>query len=213
MSEPTVPVGDLGEAPIIPILLILIGGYLTWFGVHYWRRDITWPSDPVKSVLQGKGLPPQGPITTSADILSTAQQSAAASQGGGGDTSGGGSGHVRTIGGGASQTAWSKSLLASLGVPQTSGNIASINAWQQREGGGGQNNPLNTTWPMPGATSFNSVGVKNYVSIQQGLEATVLTLRGGGYSDILMYLQSGKGFVGVSLAGLSRWSGNGYNSV
>lgn len=212
MADPSVKVGDLGNAPIIPILLILSGGYLAWFGVHYWREDITWPSDPIKSVLQGKGVPPQQPATTSADILSAAEGSVASS-GGGGTSGGGGSGHVRTVGGGASQTAWSKSLLASLAVPQTSGNVSSINAWQQREGGGGQNNPLNTTWPMPGATDFNSVGVKNYSSIKQGLEATVLTLHGGGYNDILMYLRSGHGFVGITLAGLSRWSGGGYSSV
>lgn len=28
--------------------------------MHYWRSDLKWPSDPVKSVLQGKGLPPAG---------------------------------------------------------------------------------------------------------------------------------------------------------
>lgn len=47
-----------GDAPVIPILLILGGGYLAWFGTRYWRdQAIIWPSDPVKSVLQGKGLP------------------------------------------------------------------------------------------------------------------------------------------------------------
>ena len=46
-----------GSAPVIPLLLLGFGGYLLWFGVHYWRKDVTWPSDPIKSVLQGKGLP------------------------------------------------------------------------------------------------------------------------------------------------------------
>lgn len=89
MSTPQVKVGDLGEAPIIPIVLILIGSYLAWFGVHYWRRDIKWPSDPVKSVLQGKGLPPQGNITTSAVILTSAQTAEASASTGTGSGSGG----------------------------------------------------------------------------------------------------------------------------
>jgi hypothetical protein len=88
MDGPEVKVGDIGNAPIIPVVLILIGGYLAWFGIHYWRQDITWPSDPVKSVLQGKGVPPQQPITSSADMLKAAEQQAASSapkpSGGGG---------------------------------------------------------------------------------------------------------------------------------
>jgi len=90
MDGPDVQIGDIGRAPVIPILLILIGGYLTWFGVHYWRQDITWPSDPIKSVLQGKGVPAQQPFSSSADILNAAQQQAASAAGtpspGGGGT-------------------------------------------------------------------------------------------------------------------------------
>jgi cell wall-associated NlpC family hydrolase len=53
------------HAPIIPLGLIIIGAYLTWFGVHYWSSDTKWPTDPVKSVLQGNGVPsPQGAVTT-----------------------------------------------------------------------------------------------------------------------------------------------------
>lgn len=45
------------SAPVVPLILIGIGLYLSWFGVHYWRSDTKWPTDPVKSVLQGKGVP------------------------------------------------------------------------------------------------------------------------------------------------------------
>jgi len=41
----------IGNAPIIPVLMILIGGYVAWFGVHYFRADQKWPTDPIKSVL------------------------------------------------------------------------------------------------------------------------------------------------------------------
>ena len=48
-----------GDAPVIPLLLFGLGAYLMWFGVHYWRGtgDLAWPSTPIKSVLQGNGLP------------------------------------------------------------------------------------------------------------------------------------------------------------
>lgn len=117
------------------------------------------------------------------------------------------------IRGSASQLQWATALLAMGGWPTTAAAEKSIVAWEQREGGGGANNPLNTTLPMPGATDFNSVGVKNYVSIQQGLQATVETLHGGPYGDILLHLRSGQGFLGITLAGLSTWSGGGYSSV
>lgn len=66
-----------GRAPVIPVLLIAIGGYFAWFGVHYWRQDEKWPSDPVKAVLQGKGLPPSSPppavsASLTADITAAA---------------------------------------------------------------------------------------------------------------------------------------------
>jgi hypothetical protein len=49
----------LGDAPLIPITLIMIGGYLAWFAVHYWESDVAWPTDPIKALATGKGLPAQ----------------------------------------------------------------------------------------------------------------------------------------------------------
>lgn len=37
--------------------LIGSGAYLAWFGIHYWRTGVAWPSDPVKAVLTGKPIP------------------------------------------------------------------------------------------------------------------------------------------------------------
>lgn len=59
----------LGSAPLIPVMLIMVGGYLAWFGVHYWRTDTKWPSDPVKSVITGKGVPAASkPPTVQAEL-------------------------------------------------------------------------------------------------------------------------------------------------
>lgn len=63
-----------GDAPIVPILLLMGGFYLVWFGVKYWEdTTVIWPSDPVKSVLQGKGLPSHNVATTTAIELDSAE--------------------------------------------------------------------------------------------------------------------------------------------
>jgi cell wall-associated NlpC family hydrolase len=67
-----------GAGPVIPVAMILIGGYLAWFGIHYWRDSaVVWPSTPVKDVLQGKGVPAparaaaaDAPVDTSVDAAS-----------------------------------------------------------------------------------------------------------------------------------------------
>lgn len=55
----------------MPLVLLGIGTYLAWFGVHYWRSNTKWPTDPVKSVLQGNGIPKaqtEAAINLTADI-------------------------------------------------------------------------------------------------------------------------------------------------
>lgn len=120
----------------------------------------------------------------------------------------------------ASESAWITSFLMSIGAPATSANINSISSWISHEsvfpggpGKGGMWNPLNTTLGQSGATNYNSVGVKNYVSEAQGLAATAQTILGGGYSDIVSALRTGNGLCGQSFSGLSRWSGGGYSRV
>jgi len=53
-------------------------------------------------------------------------------------------------------------------------------------------NPLATTYYLPGATKFNSVGVRNYESLGQGLNGTRLTIERGftayGYGEIVRRL-------------------------
>lgn len=45
------------ESPVLPISLLAAGLYLCWFGVHYWRSDVKWPTDPIKALLTGKPIP------------------------------------------------------------------------------------------------------------------------------------------------------------
>jgi hypothetical protein len=92
-------------------------------------------------------------------------------------------------------------LLRFLDYPVTRHNRVALVSWITAEGGPSLDdsfdpeqarfNPLNTTQPMPGATAFNSVGVRNYVSLAQGIEATAKTLLfdGHGYRAIRRHLR------------------------
>jgi len=97
--------------------------------------------------------------------------------------------------GGYNQLTWAKALLKALGAPLSTPNLAAVVAWEMAEGGHWNNsahyNPLNTTWTMPGSTSMNSVGVKAYVSWEQGFAATLKTLHNGYYDGILRALRRG----------------------
>jgi hypothetical protein len=104
-------------------------------------------------------------------------------------------------------------VLRGIGAPVTAGNIAFLNAWINREGGGGANNPLNTTLNMPGATSFNSVNVRNYPNMATGVTATIKTLQNGRYADVVGALKAGTASTTAHYAGLGTWSGNGYSNL
>jgi len=108
-------------------------------------------------------------------------------------------------------------VLAELGAPATAQNIDSIADWAAQEGGGGANNPLNTTLVTSGSTgAVNSAGVQNYASVTDGVQATAQTLQ-EGYPAIVAALQSGNGIVRTTSSAieseLSEWSGGGYTSI
>jgi hypothetical protein len=65
-------------------------------------------------------------------------------------------------------------------------------AWAKAEGGLAQWNPLNTTYPLPNSTMYNSSNVRNYSRPTEGVCATVLTLVNGFYPGILGDLQGGQ---------------------
>ena len=235
MAEPQVKLPVVGQTPIVPILLLGFGAYLAWFGVRYWRKDIKWPSDPVKSILQGKGLPdatsadPES-VHLAAEVTSAQQaaaqaqadaQQAAAAGSAGGSTGTGQAPGTTTAGGrgsgpsGPGETAWITAFLAAIGAPPTPANIDSISNWIRHEGPygtQGPNNPMNTKQPEPGSWDWYQ-GVQGYPSPAVGIEALASTLMNGNYGDILLYLRSGQGLCGKQLAGLSTWSGGGYSQV
>ena len=84
---------------------------------------------------------------------------------------------------------WANGFLEHLGAPTCRDNLVVVVAWQANEFTQARWNPLATTHRMARSTSFNDVGVQNYVSLTQGLRASVETLTGGatsfGYQAIL----------------------------
>ncbi|MFN2589597.1 MAG: coiled-coil domain-containing protein [Actinomycetota bacterium] len=87
---------------------------------------------------------------------------------------------------------WATRFLTELAVPVCRYNQIAVVAWETAEYTAAAWNPLATTLDMPGATDFNSAGVKNYRSLDQGLRATVSTLLRGvtsyGYGAIIAAL-------------------------
>jgi hypothetical protein len=88
---------------------------------------------------------------------------------------------------------WAKKLLHELQVPRCTENKIVVVAWEANEGTQAVWNPLATTYDMPGDTEYNSVGVRNYASLAQGLDATRLTIERGftlyGYGEIVQRLE------------------------
>jgi hypothetical protein len=86
---------------------------------------------------------------------------------------------------------WAAAFLGELDDPITHNNLVVLVAWETAEFTSAKWNPLATTYPMSGATTYNSAGVRNYLSLGQGLDASRLTLSrfGYGYESILVNLK------------------------
>jgi uncharacterized coiled-coil protein SlyX len=80
---------------------------------------------------------------------------------------------------------WAGFFLSSMHLPTCHENLVVVVAWEVQEFTQAAWNPLATTHRMTGSTDFNSVGVQNYVSLAQGLDATHETLDYG--ADIYRY--------------------------
>jgi hypothetical protein len=111
---------------------------------------------------------------------------------------------------------WAESLLTALGYPVTKLAVTDVMSWEAQENTNAKFNPLATTQPMPGSTMFNDlgngIGVQNYTSAEQGLEATVKTLNNGYYPEILDALSiGGTGDFGLTVS-QTQW-GTGFFTV
>src|SRR4051794_1650589 len=84
---------------------------------------------------------------------------------------------------------WAEAFLQVMGAPRCHANLVVTIAWQAQEGTQAAWNPLATTHLMDGSTDFNSIGVQNYRTLAQGLEATKETIENGwetyGYGAVI----------------------------
>ena len=110
-----------------------------------------------------------------------------------------------------------KSVLSCIGAKPTKDNMIFMYAWRQAEHGlyekklAAKNNPFNTTQPMNGATRLkgNTHGVKNYLTIQDGIRATCDTLKNGKYEEILKAFRNDEGLDALKNAvSYSPWGTN-----
>lgn len=131
-----------------------------------------------------------------AAVLDSAQTATTPGASGPGGTRGAtGKGEV-----GGQYSQFAQDLLGRLGMPQTAENARAIVAWARAEGTDAANNPLATTQSWDGDSRFNSVGVRNYASYEDGIEASVRTLRNGRYGNILAALAAGNSADAVARA-------------
>ena len=90
--------------------------------------------------------------------------------------------------------AWAGAFLGHLDAPACDENLVIVVTWATAESTTAAFNPLATTRDMPGATDMNTVGVKHYMSLRQGLDASRDTLLLGaesyGYGAIIGSLRA-----------------------
>jgi hypothetical protein len=89
---------------------------------------------------------------------------------------------------------WAGAFLRRLGAPGCDENLLIVVTWETAESTVAAFNPLATTRDMPEATDMNTVGVKHFVSLDQGLDASRDTLLLGatsyGYGAIVDSLRA-----------------------
>jgi hypothetical protein len=104
-----------------------------------------------------------------------------------------------------SKEEWARAVIQKLGGTPTADSVDAMLTWMAHEGGHWNNsagyNPLNTTRSMPGSSLMDSgpgraAGVRHYKNWQQGIDATVLTLKekakARGYDKIVDAFKGGK---------------------
>lgn len=110
---------------------------------------------------------------------------------------------------------WATDFLRALG--NTNPDARTVNfvaSWTLGENTRAKYNPLATTQPMAGGTNFNSVGVKNYITHEEGIQASVKTLTNGRYPSILEGLRNNDPERAVNALELGTWgTGLGFTTL
>jgi hypothetical protein len=97
---------------------------------------------------------------------------------------------------------WAEDFLRIGAFPLTEPNLQVVYSWEYAESGagGGDWNPLNTTQPWGNSTNFNSVGVKNYATRDDGLGANAMVIHNGLYPRVVASLLNGSSALATKWA-------------
>lgn len=101
-------------------------------------------------------------------------------------------------------TGWETDVLTAGSWPTTTANVTFLAKWQPFEQSSCANNPLNTTLGWAGATTCNSVGVKNYPTHAAGAAATAATFKDGFYPNIVAALNEGNPYTYPDRAAIAQ---------
>jgi hypothetical protein len=85
---------------------------------------------------------------------------------------------------------FTRAVLLKLNAPIDGGRLALGVAWAAFEGSDAKNNPWDTTLNTAGSTDYNSEGVKNYRTFDEGVDATVQTLLEVDYATLVRNLRN-----------------------
>lgn len=181
------------------VLLIVLGALVI-------ARLVTKDSagETLAGRIAGGQPPPFG-----ASSASTAASTSTSSGGGASTTSSTGSAKPVAVGPtGAGETAFAHSFLKSIGAPLNAVDMSALQDWWAQEEGssvlvpghGGTNNPFEVTTSgdanVPSTGNANSVGVKNYATPQQGVQAAIGYFNKYGPS-VLQEFRSGKSISAI----------------
>ena len=100
-------------------------------------------------------------------------------------------------------------VLRELGIPATEQNLRIFQNWSGAENTKAAWNPLATTRRkgVNAGSDFNSVGVRDYPTWEDGVRATALTIANDGYPAMLSALRGERVDHGAIGRDLTRWSG------
>jgi hypothetical protein len=85
-------------------------------------------------------------------------------------------------------------ILKGIGATNSKYNLLWMKVWRISEGAKATYNPWNSTQKITSgipSTRYNSVGVQNYFTFQNGVDATITTMKNGHYPYIIKALQKG----------------------
>ena len=106
---------------------------------------------------------------------------------------------------------WASGVLTGLGASVSTAAVDALWAWSNAETAPYDlmrwNNPINTTERWPGSTSANAAGVQRFPTVQDGVGATVATLKNGYYPIVVSHLVDGvpREQWGDACTELGRW--------